>query len=113
MSQNRKVEFIKSAGACIVSKRILNGTGYLKWAIREKSVNSTDNGWRFFSATDDAEYVNNPDNLAICDYNTVAEIEPAIIAIYLFPVGSDLQLVVEQGKRYFVDNLTGKKIDLK
>ena len=112
MYPNSKIEFIKNAGGCIASKRILDGTGYLKWAMREQSVNSADNGWRFLSVTDDAEYINNSDNLAICDYNTVAEIESAIIAIYLFPVGTDLQLVVEHGKRYFVDNITGKKADL-
>lgn len=112
MEINKKIEFIKKAGACIASKRILNGEGYLKWAIREKSVNSMDNGWRFFSDKDDEEYINTSSNLAVCDYNTVVEIEPAIIAIYSFPIGSDLQLVVEQGKRYFVDNLTEKKVDI-
>ena len=112
MSSNSKTEFIKNAGACIVSKRILSGTGYLKWAVREQSANLMDNGWRFFSAADDAEYVNDPQNLAVCDYNTVAEIEPAIIAIYLFPVGADLQLVINNGKRFFIDNVTGKKVDI-
>jgi hypothetical protein len=112
MYPNAKIEFIKDAGACIASRRIIDGAGYLKWAIREASVNPVDNCWRFFSAADDAEYINNTDNLVVCDYNTVAEIEPAIIAIYLFPVGSDLQLVVEHGKPYFVDNITGKKVDL-
>jgi len=112
MSENSKIEFIKNAGACIASRRILDSAGYLKWAMREQPVNSSDNGWRFFSATDDAEYINKSNNLVICDYNTVAEIEPAIIAIYLFPIGTDLQLVVEHGKRYFIDNITGKKVNL-
>jgi hypothetical protein len=112
MFKDKKTEFIKNAGACVASKHILNGTGYLKWAIREESIDPVDNGWRFFSTIDDVEYINNPNNLVICDYNTVAEIEPAIIAIYLFPIGSDLQLVVENGKRYFVDDISGKKVDL-
>lgn len=112
MLKKDKIEFIKDAGGCIVSKNIFDGTGYLKWAIREESINSTDNGWRFFSDIDDDEYINNPDNLIICDFNTVAEIEPAIIAIYLFPIGTDLQLIVENGKRYFIDNITGKEVEL-
>lgn len=111
MTMIKKTEFIKNAGACIASRRILDGTGYLKWAVREDSSDPEDNGWRFFSALDDEEYINNPENIVICDFNTIAEIEPAIIAIYLFPVGSDLQLIVENGKRYFVDNRTGGKIE--
>ena len=42
----------------------------------------------------------------------MAEIEPAIIPTYAFPVGSDLQLVAENGRIYFVDNLTEEEIDL-
>lgn len=112
MSKKIITEFIKDAGACITSKHIINGTGSLKWAVRGESVNSVDNGWRFFSTIDDDEYINNPNNLVVCDFNTVAEIEPAIIAIYLFPVGSDLQLIIEKGERYFIDNLTGEKVEI-
>ena len=111
MSQNRKTEFVRSAGGSIASKRILDGTSSLKWAFRDKSVDPADNGWRFFSADDDEDYINNADHLAICDFNTIAAIEPAIIAIYLFPVGSNLQLVIENGKRFFIDNNTGRKVD--
>lgn len=46
-----------------------------------------DNGWRFFS-----------------------DIESAILAIYNMPIGSDLQLVIEDGKIKFYDNLTKEKI---
>lgn len=88
MNENSKITFINNAGGCIASRRIIDGTGYLKWAVREPSVHSADNGWRFFSSADDAEYINNSSNLVICDFNTIATIEPAIIAIYLLPVGS-------------------------
>lgn len=107
-----KVEFIRDAGGCIATRRILDGDSRLKWAVRDQPVNPVDNGWRFFSAADDSEYLNNPENLVVCDYNTVAEIEPAIIAIYLFPIGTDLELVIENGKRHFVDNLTGNTVEL-
>ncbi|MFP3325387.1 DUF2185 domain-containing protein, partial [Planococcus sp. SIMBA_160] len=40
----------------------------------------------------------------------VANIEPAILGIYELPIGSDLQLVSENGKIRFVDNLTGKEV---
>lgn len=108
----QKIEFIKNAGGCIVSNNILSGKGILKWLIREESINKDDNGWRFFSDIDDEEYINNPANLTVCDFNTVAKIEPAIIGIYLFPFGSDLQLIREDGSIYFTDNETGEEIDI-
>ncbi|MCX2824561.1 MULTISPECIES: DUF2185 domain-containing protein [Bacillus] len=111
MSNYVKSEFIKHAGGCIVSKNILDGNGKLKWLVRDESVNSVDNGWRFFSDIDDDDYVNDPNNLVVCDFNTVAQIEPAILAVYSFPVGSDLQLVVENGKCYFIDNITEEVIE--
>lgn len=108
----KKTEFIKNAGGSIVSKNILEGKGRLTWILREDSVDSVDNGWRFFSNIDTDEFLNNPDNLVVCDFNTVAEIEPAIIAIYLLPVGTDLQLVKIDGKIKFIDNITEEEIDL-
>ena len=110
MSKQEYHSFIKNAGGCIVSKNILSGKGILKWLLRKPSTNNVDNGWRLFSDIDDDEFVNNPSNLAVCDFNTVANIEPAILGIYLYPVGSDLQLIIENGKRKFIDNLTGDEV---
>ncbi|MCU5441267.1 DUF2185 domain-containing protein [Bacillus cereus] len=110
MDKKEPVKFIEKAGACIVSKNIINETGKLKWILREQSIDTVDNGWRFFSEIDDDDYINNPDNLVVCDFNTVANIEPAILGIYELPIGSDLQLVSENGKIRFVDNLTGKEV---
>ena len=47
----------------------------------------------------------------ICVYvifNTVANIEPAIFAIYNCKVGTDIELVEENGKKFFLDSNTGK-----
>lgn len=111
MKEEKTMEFIKNAGGCIVSKNILTGKGRIKWLIREQSVDEIDNGWRFLSDIDDDEFINNPDNLAVCDFNTIVNMEPALIGIYLLPVGSDLQLVIENGKISFIDNITGKQVD--
>lgn len=101
-------EFIKDAGACICSRTILSRQGTLKWLVREHPIEPPDTGWRFFAMEDDSDFINDPDNLAVVDFNTVAEIEPAIIGIYPLGVGSDLQLVEnEQGQIRFVDNNTG------
>lgn len=103
-------EYVPDSGASIVSNNILTGRGVLTWLLREEPMNPQDNGWRFLSNIDDDDYINNPDNLQVRSFNTIADIEPAIIGIYGLPVGTDLQLVTKFGRKRFIDNLTGKKI---
>lgn len=106
------VNFISNAGGCIVSKNILNHKGKLKWCVREESLNEVDNGWRFLSDIDTEEYLNKAENMCICDFNTVANIEPAILAIYNSKIGTDIELVEENGKKVFLDSNTGEEIVL-
>ncbi|MET0590303.1 MAG: DUF2185 domain-containing protein [Naasia sp.] len=100
-------EFIPKAGGSVVSRSILAGETPLKWAVREASVNPVDNGWRFFGLSYDDDYLADPAHLVVADFNTVAAIEPAIIPIWNFPVGSDLQVVREGRGVRIVDTPTG------
>ena len=106
------VRFINNVGGCVVSKNILTQKGNVKWCVREEPVNKVDNGWRFFSDIDTEEYLSNPDNMSICDFNTVANIEPAILAIYELNIGTDIELVEKDGKKIFVDSNSGELIEL-
>ncbi|MDA1604145.1 DUF2185 domain-containing protein [Bacillus cereus group sp. RP37] len=92
----------------MVSKNIINKTGKLKRILRENLIEAADDGWKLFSKIDDDDYINNSENLALCDFNAVANIELAILGIYELPIGSDLQLVSENGKIRFINNLTGE-----
>ena len=105
---NDIVKFIPDAGGSIVSKNILNHKGNLKWCVREESVNKVDNGWRFFSDIDTEEYLSEADNMCVCDFNTIANIEPAILKIYNCKVGTDVELLEKDGKKFFVNNNTGE-----
>lgn len=105
---SKEVTFISNAGGCIVSKNILSHKGKLKWCVREQSMNNVDNGWRFLSDIDTDEYLSIADNMCVCDFNTVANIEPAILAIYNCEIGTDVELVEINGKKKFIDNNTGK-----
>lgn len=98
-------------GGSIVSKNILEEKGRLKWCIREKSINKVDNGWRFLSDIDTEEFLSNPDNMVICDWGTIFEIEPAIMAIFDLPVGTDITLIENHGKKYFVHTDSGEKVE--
>ena len=102
-------EFIPKAGACLVSKNVLSGAGRVRWMVRKPSQAPVDNGWRIFSHIDSSEYLADPENLQIVDFNEVCAIEPALIGIYDFPVGSDLQ-IVDDGRIRVVDTASGREI---
>lgn len=103
-------EFIASAGACTVSKNVLSGAGRVRWMVREESRAPADNGWLIFSHIDDDAYLHDADNLEIVDFNRVCEIEPALIAIWDLPVGSDLQIVDDGEGISIVDTATGQPV---
>ncbi|MGN8025874.1 immunity protein Imm33 domain-containing protein [Microbacterium sp. 22242] len=91
---------------------VLNGIAPLRWLVREPGISAVDNGWRFFSAIDDERYLSDATNLTVVSFNTVANIEPAIIPILRLPVGSDLELVRGEDGLQFRDNLTGLPVSL-
>ncbi len=103
--------FIKNAGGCIITRSIYNGESKLRWIFREESKNENDNGWRVIGDKDTQEYLNNPNNSMIVDFNTLANIEPAVLSIYNMPVGTDLEFCCDNSGRYFIDTKTGKRID--
>ena len=55
---------------------------------REPPDNPIDSGWRFFAGTESQEYLDDPDNLAIYDVNTIANYDQEIIPLLDAPVGS-------------------------
>ena len=97
-------------GASIVSNNILRNKANIKWIFREDSVDELDNGWRFLSEIDNEEYLSNPKNMSVCDWSTIVEIEPAVLSICDVPIGTELILIYEGEKKYFLDSNTGEKI---
>ncbi len=103
-------EFIPGAGACLASRNVTTGEGSVRWMVRDQPVSRADNGWRIFSHIDTQAYLADPSNLQVTDYNEICAIEPALIGIYDFPVGSDLQIVDEGDGVRIVDTSTGRPI---
>ncbi|MGX9755857.1 immunity protein Imm33 domain-containing protein [Clostridioides difficile] len=101
-------QYITGAGGCIVSKSILSGTSKLKWLFREYS--EFGNGWIAFGDKDTQEYIDNPKNMAIVDFNTLIDIEPTALNIFYMPVGTDLEFHSDKSGKYFIDTNTGKEI---
>jgi len=104
------MEFIPKAGACLTSKKVLTRAGRVKWMVREESQAPADNGWRIFSHIDTDDYLADSANLQIVDYNQVCALEPALIGIWDFPVGSDLQIVDEGEGIRIVDTASGRVV---
>ena len=94
-------------GGCIITKSLDDGTSKLKWIFREESVNPADNGWRALGDTDTEEYINVPENNLVVDFDRLVEIEPAVLAIYDMPVGTDLEF--DSQRKVFIDSNTGKE----
>ncbi|QCQ17192.1 DUF2185 domain-containing protein [Microbacterium sp. RG1] len=105
---HRIPEYVKNSGGSIVSKNVLERRAPLRWAFREKAVDAVDNGWRFLSEIDDDDYINDPANLQVVSFNTVVDIEPAVLPILYMPVGTDLTITRDEaGRIQLVDNKTG------
>ena len=106
--------YIQGAGAAIVSRKIVERTGNIKWLTREEPFAPQDSGWRVLSDRDTAEYIRDSKNLFLADFNDICNLEPACIGIYDLPIGSDIQLVVEpDGRRRWFDNKTKKEISFR
>ena len=99
--KNKQITFIENAGGVIITKSIYEGTSKLKWLFREASVNPSDNGWRAIGDTDTQEYIDNPENSMVIDFNTLANIEPAVLAVYDMPIGTDLEFCFDNTWKIF------------
>lgn len=97
-------------GASIVSNNILKNKANIKWIFREDSVDELDNGWRFFSQIDTEEYLSHSENMSVCDWSTIVEIEPAVLSIFNMPIGTELTMIYEEERVCFLDTITGQKL---
>ena len=104
------IEFIPKAGACLATTNVLERRGKVKWMWRRPSQNGADNGWRVMSDIDTPEYLNVASNWKIVDFNDVCHIEPALIGIYDFEVGSELSINRDHQGIRVVDTPTGRTI---
>lgn len=103
------IEFIPQAGACLVTTHVRDRVGRVKFMHRTESKAPTDNGWRIFSEFDTQEYMSQGNPFVIMDFNEACAIEPALIGIYDFPVGTDLKIERDERIR-IIDATTGREI---
>jgi len=87
------VDLIPSMGACYATDRITVDGMKVGYMYREAPDHETDSGWRFFSGTEDQDYVDDPNNTMIYAVNTIANYDSAIIKYLQFSIGSGLERI--------------------
>ncbi len=80
-------------GGCIASDKITVEGLPVRFMYREKIDNPQDSGWRFLSGTESDEYMDNPNNHAVYDVNTIANYDQSILPLLKSPIGSVFEKV--------------------
>lgn len=92
------ISLIPPMGGCIATDKITVDGLKVDYMYRENPNNDLDSGWRFFSGTEDQDYVDNPDNSMVYDVNTIANYDKAIIPYLNLPYGTELERIETTGK---------------
>lgn len=96
-SENIK-QLIQSIGGCMATDKITVNGELVVFMYREQPDFDSDSGWRFLSGTETQDYVDNADNWAIYDTNTIANYDKAIIPYLDLPIGTELGRVTGTDK---------------
>ena len=86
-------QLITPMGGCFATYKITVEGEQVDYMVREEPSNEIDSGWQFFSGTEDQDYVDDPNNSAIYDVNTIANYDKAIIPYLNLPIGTQLERI--------------------
>jgi hypothetical protein len=92
------VRLIEPMGGCLATDKITVDGLPVKYMYRSKPNNEIDSGWQFFSGTEDQAYLDDPNNSAVYDVNTIANYDKAIIPYLNSPLGTDLERIPGTGR---------------
>ena len=70
---------MKDFGYVLATKMLVNNKRKVRFMYREKPSNAQDSGWRFFCGYEDQNYVDNPDNIAIYDIDSLLASDKSIL----------------------------------
>ena len=75
-------------GACFATNLVAEEGHEVGYMYRQAPQHETDSGWVFTAGTESQEYLDDPENTAIYDVNTIANLDPKIIPFLDAPTGS-------------------------
>ena len=87
------VDLVPSMGGCIATDKITVEGLKVGYMYREEVEEELDCGWRLFSGTESQDYVDDPNNSAIYNVNTIANYDRAIIPYLNLPYGTELERI--------------------
>jgi hypothetical protein len=85
-------------GSCFATDLITIEGKRVGFMYREGPDEDVDSGWRFFGGAESQDYIDDPDNLAIYDINTIANYDPEIIPFLDAPIGSAFERDPQSGR---------------
>jgi hypothetical protein len=83
----------KDLGICVATNKIMVDGMKVGFMYREEVEEELDSGWRFFSGTEEQDYVDNPENSGIYDVETILLQDSAVKQYLKMPVGTELERV--------------------
>ena len=86
-------DLVPTGGTCYASNKITVDGMKVGYMHREEPSDEFDSGWRFYSGTEDEDYVDNLENVMLYDLNTVANYDRAIIPLLKKPIGSEWERI--------------------
>ena len=86
-------DLIPDIGYCFATNKITIEGMKVGYMYREVPDRDSDSGWRFFSGTENQDYVDDPSNIQIYDVNTIVNYDKAIIPYLHSPIGSEYERV--------------------
>ena len=98
------VDLARGHGSCFATDMITVEGRKVGYMYREQPDNEIDSGWRFFSGSETQEYLDQAENSAIYDVNTIANYDLDIIPLLDAPAGSSLEREGGAGKFVPVDD---------
>ena len=98
LSADQIETLIESTEGCIATDAITVDGALVGFMYREEPDFEDDSGWRFFSGKEPQAYIDNPDNLAIYDVNTIANYDGDIIPLLDAPSGAAYERDPETGE---------------
>ena len=87
------IQLIEPIGGCIATDKITVDGEIVDYMIREQPTFEADSGWQFFSGTETQEYIDDANNIAIYDVNTIANYDKAIIPYLKLPIAAKLERI--------------------
>ncbi len=91
-------------GACFATDKITVDGERVRFMYREAPDNDIDSGWRFMAGSESDAYMNDPQNHAIYDVNTIANYDPDIVPFLGAPIGSAFERADGDGEFVEVDD---------